>query len=662
MSGNTILTRQASRDGATEQKYSRAVAGDDSGNRAEIIFRAITQAADQIGVGVTITYADGPQPEPVYVSEGTSRILGWSAAEITQRSAWAFFAPEELPRILEMHERRLRGDPTPMAQTWIIHRDGHRVPVEFSTSAVTLDGRAANVTFLFDITDRKRAEASLRESEARFRSFVENAPDGVVILRWPAILFANKKAAYLLGKRDPAVLTGRTLSELTPASDFSIADRRVGELLRDGQPLPAREYSGRDPDGRPLTVEISSIVVDYEGAPAILAFARDVTERRAFLAKLTEADKFAAVGALAAGVAHEINNPLAYLLLNLEFVLRELRTSAGASRVDVLRQHLEDAKAGAERVRTIVRDLQALTRRDDDIRGPVELAPVIDAALHMARHEIRSHARVERKFEGVPTVHGNATRFEQLFLNLLLNAAHALGRGDPERDVIEVSLRRGEGGTVVVEVRDTGEGMVPEVLEHAFDPFFTTKPMGVGTGLGLPICRGIVQAVGGEITLQSAPGVGTTARVVFREHGAGVVAAPAPKREVGSEPPPRSRGRILIVDDEPAVALSLSHELGRRHEVQIARSAEEAGAALESGVHFDAILCDLVMPDETGMALYDRVRRTRPDLADRFVFMTGGAFLPDAASFLSRAGRPYLEKPFDLAGLRRIIDRVVGLN
>ena len=630
--------------------------------RAEIIFRAITQAADQIGVGVSIAYVDGPEPEHVYVSEGIARIIGWSTAEIRERSVWASCAPEELPRLIEMTTRRLRGDPTLTAETWLVHRDGHRVPVQFSTSGVTLDGRAANVTFIFDITDRKRAEADLRESEARFRSVVENAPDGVVILRWPTILFANRKAAHLLGARDPASLIGKTLSELTDAPEFAIADRRVDDLLREGRPLPAREYSGRDPDGRPLTVEISSIVIDYEGAPAVLAFARNVTERRAFLAKLTEADKFAAVGALAAGVAHEINNPLAYLLLNLEFVLRELRTGADPNRVDVIRQHLEDAKEGAERVKTIVRDLQALTRRDDDIRGPVELAPVIDAALHMARHEIRSHARIERKFESVPTVHGNATRFEQLFLNLLLNAAHALGRGNPERDMIEVTLRRGQGGTVVVEVRDTGEGMGPDVLERAFEPFFTTKPMGVGTGLGLPICRGIAQAVGGEITLESAPGAGTTARVVFREHGAGIAPARAPKREPGSEPPPRTRGRILIVDDEPAVALSLSHELGRRHEVQIARSSQEASAALASGVHFDAVLCDLVMPDESGMALYDRVAKTRPEIADRFIFMTGGAFLPDAASFLSRAGRPYLEKPFDLAALRRIVDRVAALD
>jgi PAS domain S-box-containing protein len=634
----------------------------DSARRAEVIFRAITDAADQVGVGVAISYADTPNPELIYVNEGISRILGWSLDEIRSRPVWTFLAPEELPRLLEMHERRLsQGTQTPMAETLAVHRDGRLVPVEFSTSAITLDGRAANVTFLFDITERKRIADGLRESEARFRSFVENAPDGVLILRWPKILFANRKAAFLLGTRDPADLVGRSLTDLMPALEFPVAERRVGDLLRERRPLAAREYTGRDPEGRPLTVEFSSIVVEHDGAPAVLAFARDVTERRSFLAKLTEADKFAAVGTLAAGVAHEINNPLAYLLLNLEFVLRELRISAAPPRIDVLRQHLEDAKQGAERVRTIVRDLQALTRRDDDIRGPVDLAPVINAALHMARHAIRPHARIERKIESVPPVHGNATRFEQLFLNLLLNAAHALGSGDPEWDLIEVTVRRGPDGTVAAEVRDTGEGMAAEVLERAFEPFFTTKPMGVGTGLGLPICRGIVQAVGGEITLESVPGRGTTARVLFREHPADAPAAQVSLREVGSEPPPRTRGRVLIVDDEPAVALSLSHELGRRHEVQLARSAAEADTLLTSGLHFDAVLCDLVMPDETGMALYDRIRGARPDVADRFVFMTGGAFLPDAASFLARAGRPYVEKPFDLVVLRRIVDDVAGI-
>lgn len=644
-------------DPVSDQQRDRSEA-----ERAELIFRAITAAADNAGMCVCISYVESADPGQVnllYLNEGTARLIGYSLDEIAQRSVWSFFAPDEVPKLLQMHERRLRGEANPaVLESAVVHKDGRRIPVDISTTRIDLDGRSANVTFLFDVSHRKNAQEALRRSEARFRSLIEHAPDGVMILRWPTIVFANPRAARLLGFRSPDEAVGRNVLELLGPADAMMADERVARLQLGERPPGPTEYNSRDPDGRPLSVEISSIPIEYEGAPAVLGFVRDVTERRAMLMQLMEADKLAAVGTLAAGVAHEINNPLAYLLLNLEFLMRELpKLVDEPSRLSALQTRLDEALEGAERVKTIVRDLQSFTRRDQGIRGPVDLASVVEGVLQMVRHEIRHRASVEKNFEPVPPVHGNATRLEQLFLNLLINAAHAVSDLDPDRGRIAVSIRRGVGERVIASVHDNGTGMEPEVLRQVFDPFFTTKPTGVGTGLGLPICQGIVRALGGDIQLTSTPGAGTTATVTLPLHPTEPfsprIATPIPPRAISRS------GRVLLIDDERAVGESLAIALREEHDVVTLTSAAEARACFAAGEHFDAVLCDLVMPGETGMQLFQYVRDSHPELARRFAFMTGGAFLPEAERFLCQVDNPRIEKPFDVAAVRALVARML---
>jgi PAS domain S-box-containing protein len=509
-----------------------------------------------------------------------------------------------------------------------------------------------------DIAQRKIAEEALRKSEARFRSLIENAPDGVCILRWPTIVFANPRAARLLGCRTPEEAVGRNILTMLKPSEAALANERGARIYAGAKQGAPTEYMSRDPDGNDLIVEVSAMPIDFEGEPAVLGFARDVTERTAMFQQLMEADKLAAVGTLAAGVAHEINNPLAYLLLNLEFLLREMpKLAHDPSRLDALQRRLEEAKQGAERVKTIVRDLQTFTRRDLGIRGPVDLEAVIETAVHMARHEIRHRATIAKDFVKIPPVYGNTTRLEQLFLNLLINAAHAVSELSPERNRIDISLRLGSEQTAVATVRDNGTGMAPEVLRQVFDPFFTTKPTGVGTGLGLSICQGIVRALGGEIQITSSPGAGTAAIVTLPLHGG----EPSPRTPTPLPPrPPVRRGRVLVIDDERAVAQSLAIALRDEHDVITLGSAAEARARFEAGERFDVVLCDLVMPGETGMHLYQHVRQTQPDLARRFAFMTGGAFLPETERFLRQVENPRIEKPFDVAAIRRLVDRLLG--
>jgi nitrogen-specific signal transduction histidine kinase/CheY-like chemotaxis protein len=386
----------------------------------------------------------------------------------------------------------------------------------------------------------------------------------------------------------------------------------------------------------------------------VLGFARDVTERKAIVTRLMESEKLAAIGTLAAGVAHEVNNPLAYLLLNLEILIRQLpKLAQDPSLLPVLSARLEQARQGGERVKTIVRDLQTFTRRDDGHGGPVMLDAALDAALSIAAHELRQGISVVRRFDACPPVLGNATRYEQLFLNLILNAAHAVASVPPDRRLIELELRASEPERVSVRVRDHGAGMCPETLGRALEPFFTTKPLGAGTGLGLSICQSIVHAAGGEMTLQSELDSGTTVIVqlpVFKHTG-------APRRTgPPSEPaPPVRRGRLLVIDDESAITNSIAYALSDEHEVVSCGSAAEALRVLRMRSDFDIVLCDLVMPEQDGPALFQQVCAELPELAPRFVFMTGGASLPHAERFLSEVPNARMEKPFELGALRKLL-------
>jgi CheY-like chemotaxis protein len=276
----------------------------------------------------------------------------------------------------------------------------------------------------------------------------------------------------------------------------------------------------------------------------------------------------------------------------------------------------------------------------------------------MARHEIRHRASIVKRFEPIPPVHGNVTRFEQLFLNLLINAAHAVADLDSSRNTIEITIKRGPDDNVIATVRDNGVGISREVLSRVFDPFFTTKPNGVGTGLGLPICQGIVSAAGGDIRIDSAEGEGSVVSVTLRAY-TGEAPPPRPATPMPFAAVRQRRGRVLLIDDEPAVAEAMAMALSDQHDVVAVISAAEARALLAAGERFDVVLCDLVMPGETGMTLYEHVRKTQPELAPRFAFMTGGAFLPEADRFLQTVDNLRIDKPFDVKALLLLIHRML---
>ncbi|AKJ03675.1 Hypothetical protein AA314_05301 [Archangium gephyra] len=358
---------------------------------------------------------------------------------------------------------------------------------------------------------RRQAEEDQRRSAESFRTLIERSPEAIIIHREGAVVFANPAAAGLLGHACGKSLRGRPIAELVrPGSEAG---------LTDPSPVSApHEVLFRHPEGRRVLGEVVTIPLLFDGQPATVSIARDITERRQVQEKLMASERMASLGTLAAGVAHEINNPLSYLLSNLRFVDDELSGMAGegeglaGERGREVREALKEALSGSQRVVDIVKDLKTFSRGSDERRGPVDIQAVLDLCGNMAWSEIRHRARLVKDYGGVPPVHANESRLGQLFLNLFINAAQAIPHGDVEGNEIHVSTRC-EEEHVVVEVRDTGVGIPEENLGKLFNAFFTTKPVGVGTGLGLSICHGIITELGGRIAVNSEPGKGTTFQV-----------------------------------------------------------------------------------------------------------------------------------------------------
>ncbi|HEX9290581.1 MAG TPA: cache domain-containing protein [Anaeromyxobacteraceae bacterium] len=382
-------------------------------------------------------------------------------------------------------------------------------------------------------------------------------------------------------------------------------------------------------------------------------------ERTRMTEQLVQADRLVAMGTLAAGVAHEINNPLAYVVAGLDFTTQAVAQVSGElepGRLDEVDQVLSEMREGCRRIRQAVQDLKTFSRGDEESREALAVGDLLDSSINMALNEIRHRARVVKRYGPTPLVHGNASRLGQVFLNLIINAAQAIPEGAADANEIRLATRTDPAGRAVVEVRDTGAGIAPEDLRRIFDPFFTTKPVGVGTGLGLAICRNIVASMGGEISVETELGKGSAFRVSL---------PPAPRADAGPEveaAPERAarRGRILAVDDEPLVGVAVRRALAAEHDVVTETTARAALDRLRAGERFDVILCDLMMPEKSGMELYAELARVAPDLAPRIVFLTGGAFTSTASAFLDATTNPLVEKPFETQQLRAVIRGFVG--
>jgi PAS domain S-box-containing protein len=522
------------------------------------------------------------------------------------------------------------------------------------------------------IAERQRSEAVLREREEELRKLndqlegiTRNAPDSIFVLdEQGRITFANPEAERVFGFALHE-LKGEVLHHLIhhhhpDGRPYPKAECSVEGVLRRGETVRGIEDVYFRKDGSNVHVSCSNAplaAVDGRRSGAVL-IVRDTSDLKTMQAQLMQADRMASVGMLAAGVAHEINNPLAYLMAALDFLDRELMGVEGRPpRLDEVREALAEAREGAGRVRHVVRDLKTFSRVEEERRTRVELRSVIESSINMVLNEVKYRARLVREYGQTPPVLANEARLGQVFLNLLINAAQAVPEGHAEENEIRVITSTDELGRAIVEVCDTGPGVPSDVADRIFDPFFTTKPLGVGTGLGLSICRNIVTALGGEIAVACPLNGGTVFRVVLPPAPPAAGEAAPQKTAAGKQ---GGRGRVLVVDDEPAVGAAIRRVLASEHTVTVLTSALEARERIARGDRFDVILCDLMMPEMTGMDLHAELAALAPDQAERMVLLTGGAFTSKASQFLRAVPNTRVEKPFDSADLRALVRGLVG--
>jgi len=593
------------------------------------------------------------------------------------------------------HRRRLLETDAPQTcELRLIRPDSSVFWVRLqATSQRDRDGQSTCRATLSDISERRKAEDIIKASEARYRLMFETSRDALMTLAPPAWGFTsgNLSAITMFGAHDQADFASRKLWQYSPEHQpdgGASAENAVSMLekaMKEGSNFVVWTFERGS--GEKFVATILTTRMEIDGLPVLQATVRDETQMKRLEAVMGQADRLASMGMLAAGVAHEINNPLVYVLYNIESLTNDLPKVVAAARrcSSALRRHLGDAAfsdgagddfgmlhesmledvvdrarealAGTQRIRTIAKALGTFSRVERAERSAVDMNYAIECAITMAFNEIKYRAKLVKDLGRVPAVWGSEGKLSQVFLNLLINASHAIDEGDIANNRISIrTWADGDGG--FAEIKDTGKGIPPEHLPRIFEPFFTTKPMGIGSGLGLAICRNIVVDFGGEIRCESELGRGT--RFVVRlplQAGtriAGATTALAETRSVAG-----SRGRILILDDEELILKTIQRFLAPDHEVITAMSGQAGQAILEHDQAFDVILCDMMMPEMTGMALHEWLAIRYPELAAKVVFLSGGAFTPKAAAYLASVGNLRLDKPIDAADLQRLVNGMV---
>ena len=503
------------------------------------------------------------------------------------------------------------------------------------------------------VTNSQKRRTASQVSEGDFREIIEHSPDGIAIHRDEKFLYINPSFLDFFKVDDAAEIIGEPVYSFVHPDEHAALRERVVQLFDGVGQIPMRETRLLRPDGSEWVAELTARRVIFEGEPAIASIARDITERKKMTAQMMQMDRMIAAGTLAAGVGHEINNPLTYVCANLDFALDQLRDQTEHRSVY---EALSDARDGSRRIRKIVSQLRTFSPDRDDMRDDLSMHQVIESVLGMVSNEIRHRAKLVLELDEEARTCGSQHKLGQVILNLLINAAHAIEEGAFEENEIRVRTEARPPWSII-EISDTGAGIPEDELSRIFDPFFTTKPVGQGTGLGLYISQQIVESHGGRIEVESQPGAGTLARVLLPCSQCEAPRQPHNEPAEPGEPAEDRRGRILVIDDEPMIGRLLRRMLRDDHDITTLLSAREALERMEAGESFDLILCDLMMPEVTGIDFHQRLAECEPALADRIVFITGGAFTPRATEFVAQTSNVCLEKPLRVDELRELVSR-----
>jgi nitrogen fixation negative regulator NifL len=598
----------------------------------------------------------------VWANPAFSRLTGYGLEEISGQRLSLLKSGQQPPEFYkDLWETILSG------QVWqglLVNRrkDGSLYHEEMTITPVR-DERGIVTRFIAikqDVTERRRAEENLQDLYRLFRSLMENALDIITVIGGDGtIRYESPSVERVLGYA-PGELAGRNAIDFVPPEDA----QRVMEILQRAQgtsgSTASLEFRFRHKDGSWRILE--GVGRDMRQDPVvsgIVVNSRDITERKRVEEELQrqrdsryQSEKLADMGTLLAGVAHELNNPLAVVLGYSGMLQQALADGPQARRAEKI------VKA-ADRCVRIVRNFLALARQHQPERKEVRLNQIIEEAVELLAYPLRVddvdvalHLAAD-----LPLLWADPHQLHQVLVNMITNAHQAMRSASPPRRLTITSRADAGGARVSLEVADTGPGIASEIRERIFEPFFTTKPEGQGTGLGLSLCRGIVEGHGGTIRVESEPGRGATFVVELP-----VVSPPAADRAVGAPEAVavKAGAAILVVDDEPEVGRLLADLLASDgHQVDTASNGAEALERLEER-DYDLILSDLRMPRLDGPGFYREVQQSRPALLSRFVFITGDTLSAETREFLEQVTAPSVHKPFDFAQVRAVVRRVLG--
>ena len=450
---------------------------------------------------------------------------------------------------------------------------------------------------MLDASERKteQVRAALHETELEHAEIFASLGEGVVVVDADrTVRVFNTALARVTRTDDPL---GEQLLDVLPLTgDGRGALNAALERCQRDRAITSTELTMNGDKTRHFVCTLSP----SQRVGTILIF-NDITDRAELTERMIDVDRAIAVGRLAAGVGHEINNPLSYIVLNMH----EARNALDSGDIDVplLRELVDDSAAGASRIRDIVRALRVFGGTEPATKR-ARPREIVTAAIDLVKSEVRHQASLVVEHRPAPTVLVDEAKLTQVLVNLLRNAAQATPpAGDNRIEVITSTA----GSDVVIEVRDTGSGIDKEDLRRIFDPFFTTRPMGEGSGLGLSIARAHVAAMNGKLEVESVVGEGSTFRVTLPI----AARSEAPEAVPKSDRTARKRS-LLIVDDEAQLVRALSRALSADMRITTAADGDEALALIRSGHHYDALIVDLMMPNMSGIELHERLTEERP--------------------------------------------------
>ncbi|SEJ66922.1 PAS domain S-box-containing protein [Sphingomonas sp. OV641] len=616
--------------------------------------RAIVEATPEC---VKIVAEDGTL---LYMNGAGLRMIDAEPEQASGLHVPALVAADHRARWMEQHRRVCAGE----AAAWefdVVGLQGNRRRME--THAVPLpapDGTMQQLAVTRDVTERHAAEERLRASEALLAGFMKNAPVGMYLKDAEGrYLMLNPEMAKVFGRPIDEVI-GRTAAELFGAEQATMIAAHDRRILERRMPERVEEFlPDLDAYGWSLVVRFPVLV---EGEQArIGGFDIDLSERKRAEAELArsremvfQSEKLTALGSLLAGVSHELNNPLSVILTLSQLLEAQAQGTPLGERAAKIR-------AAAGRCARIVQSFLAMARQKAPVRTRVDANELIHAALDLASYGLRTAGIevVQRLDPALPPLDVDSDQLSQVLLNLIVNAQHALEESDGTRTLVISTEAVGAHGNdrrrgmVRITVADNGPGVPAEIRHRIFEPFFTSKPQGVGTGIGLAFSLGVVEAHGGTLRLvEDAPwrqGACFVAELPAATGAMPKVAAPSPIV------PPNDRASALVVDDDRDVGEALAELLADEgYDVELACSGQEAKTRLCQR-RYDAVLSDLRMPDMDGRALFDWMTDQLPDQLARLAFVTGDTLGASSRSFLARAGRPVLEKPYDMESLRGLL-------